>query len=247
MTIARIISFALPAALLAAQAQAQDERGSIDQIGAKDRDAVQQISSASRQIPASARTAPVTSAASPQISSSGDGIPQAPQLTREPRGTRGAAQLYTGGRTAQPSEPLSRPSEGRTAAVTRVEGQDRCDPGAQNAQRAARACAAVIENRAAEFTRPNPATLSPEQRLLAEQRSREGVATTRDATRRLARSGEDIASGEAQAVASVVLRTAPPSGRSEPAADPTGGLSEATLTVINAIVAGANGQSSPPR
>jgi hypothetical protein len=104
----------------------------------------------------------------------------------------------------------------------------------------------VIENRAAEFTSPDPAALSPEQRLLAEQRLRDGNGSTRDAGRRLARSGEDVVSGEAQAVASVVLGTAPASASgNQNAPTPNQGLSEATLTILNAIVGGA--QNAPPR
>ena len=245
MIITRIGSIFIPAALLAAQAQAQDERGSIDQIGVEDSGTIQQISVDSRQVLSPTRTAPATSAPPPQISFKSQSNAPTPQLTQEPRNARGAAQLYTGGRTAQPSEPLSRPSEGRNAAVTRVAGNDRCDPAAKANGRSTRSCAGVIENRAAEFARPDPAALSPEQRLLAEQRQRDGSGTTRDATRRLARSGADVESGEAQAVASVVLGTSPPSPGAQDPAAPAQGLSEATLTIINAIVAGV--QNAPPK
>jgi hypothetical protein len=238
--IARTLSILVPAILLTAQVQAQDERGSIDQIGAQDIGSVQQISGGARQVPAAVRAAPATGAAPPQLSSESESASPPAQLTAEPRNTRGPAQLYTGGRTAQPSEPLSRPSEGRTGAVTRVVGNDRCDPAAEASGRSTSACASVIESRAAEFARPDPAALSPEQRLLAEQRTREGGETTRDASRRLARSGEDTESDQAQAVASVVLGTSAASTSTNQASPtPTEGLSEATLTILNAIVAGA--------
>src|SRR3546814_10365041 len=67
-----------------------------------------------------------------------------------------------------------RPSDGRTGAVTPVTGEDRCDAAKQDKDKARQeACAKVIETRAAEFTRPDPTILSPEQRLLVDQRLRE--------------------------------------------------------------------------
>jgi len=241
-----ILMVALPAALAAASAAGQDARGSVEQIGAQGSRAVEQISTGARQISSPVREAPATSAAPPQLSSSSESRPPQQQLTSEARGSRGTAQLYTGGRTAQASEALSRPSEGRTGAVAPVSGKDRCDPQAQQDARLARECAAVIERRSAEFSRPEAPQLSPEQRLLVEQRAR-NAPVTRDAARRLADTGLDSESMEAQGVASLVLRDQAPAERPDerPSDAAAKGLSDATAAIVNAIVVGAGG--SPPK
>src|SRR3546814_9562514 len=54
-------------------------------------------------------------------------------------------QLYRGGPTALASEALSRPSDGRTGAVTPVTGEDRCDAAKQDKDKARQeACAKEI-------------------------------------------------------------------------------------------------------
>ena len=226
-----IVTLALAAA--GAPAAAQDARGTVEQVGGASQGPVPQISNRSTQVDTPARTEPRSTGA-------------APQITRERASARSPGQqLYTGGRTAQPSDPLSRPSEGRTGAVARVEGKDRCDPAHEEAAGRSAACAAVIETRSAEFTGPEPATLSPEQRLLVDQRLREGAVTTRTAAKRLAENGEDSESMQSQSVASVVLRTPPGAPGDRRPGDPTEGLSQETIAVINAIV-GAGGGGTPP-
>ena len=149
---------------------------------------------------------------------------------------RSAPQLYRGGRTAQPSMPLSTPSQGRTAAVTRVEGDDACDPARADADaRRDAGCARVIETRSAEFAPPTPAPLSPEQRLLVESRARDG-----DALRRLSSSGtaDDMAD---QAIASVVLDAARAPAPA-PTEEPTPEVDPAVAALVEAIAR----QVTPP-
>jgi len=222
----------LALAATAVPAAAQDARGTVEQVGGSSRGPVPQISSGSKQLDAPVRSEPRTTRA-------------APQLTRE-RGTARSPgqQLYTGGRTAQPSDPLSRPSEGRTGAIARVEGKDRCDPAHEEAAGRTAACAQVIETRSAEFIPPAPTVLSPEQRLLVDQRLREGPTSARAAAKRLAQSGEDAESMQSQSVASVVLRTPPGDPGHKRPGDPTEGLSQETIAVINAIV--GSGNPAPP-
>ena len=228
-----IALLALITAIAAAPATAQDPRGTMEQVGGSSKGPVAQISSGSKQLDAPVRSEPRTTGSSPQ-------------LTREPASARSPGQqLYTGGRTAQPSDPLSRPSEGRTGAVARVEGKDRCDPAHEQAAGRSAACASVIETRSAEFKAPEPAPLSPEQRLLVDQRLREGSVTTRTAAKRLAETGDDAESMQSQSVASVVLRTPPGEAGDRRPGDPTEGLSQETIAVINAIV-GAGGGTTPP-
>lgn len=161
------------------------------------------------------------------------------QLTTERRGGRAPEQLNRGGPTAQPSEPLSRPRDGRTGAVTRVVGNDLCNrPQADPAL--ARACARAIETRAAEFAGPDPAALSPEQRLLAEQRVPTSPTSFRNAARRLAGEGDtDTMAG--QGVASLVLGT--DRDVSRPFGAPGPALSAEAQALIEVIV----GTIAPPR
>jgi hypothetical protein len=82
---------------------------------------------------------------------------------------------------AQLSRPGSRPDESRAAVsttadsrpqgVTRLQGQDRCDP--QLAKEDLVRCQRILELRAQEFHAPAPPKLSAEQQLLAEQRAGE--------------------------------------------------------------------------
>lgn len=109
-------------------------------------------------------------------------------------------QLARGKASAEPAPALSSTDQSRPGPRTVIEGEDRCDRATRQRLPSA-ACAKVIETRSAEFDR-TPAPLSPEQRLLLEQRAvtASGVQGT---ARRLA-AGEG--SSEDQAVASIALR-----------------------------------------
>lgn len=244
MNLARTMLLAATAVAAAtAPALAQDARPQIDQIGGAARDAsgpVQQISPRSPRTDESAPRQPRPAGPLPQLSSGAESAPSAPQLTSEGRVVRPPAQLHSGGRTAEPSEPLSRPSQGRTGAVARVEGDDRCDAAADRNR--AEACARVIETRSAEFIRPDPTVLSPEQRLLVDQRLREAPATARSGARRLAATGADAESEETQSVASLVLR--PPAQRrdEEPAQEQDATAAEAAA-IVNAIINAGSSRS----
>jgi hypothetical protein len=216
-------------------AQAQQ----VEQIGSRPEASrvVQQIPVEFAPPPEARREAP--DASQPQLSSSGDSRRQAPQLTVEGRAVRAPAQLYEGGRTAQPSEALSMPSEGRTGHVTPVHGKDRCDRDSGDEHKRA-ACARVIETRSAEFARPGAATLSPEQRLLVEQRARD--SGNFGAVRRLATTGLAAGSVEEQGVASYAINTAPTPTKEAPKED---SISAESAAIINAIVGAAAG--APPQ
>ena len=166
-----------------------------------------------------------------QLSGTAEGRLPAPQLT--PRSERSGAtpQLYRGGATAEASAPLSRPSEGRTGAVARVDGRDRCDAAAPRSGQVE--CARVIETRAAEFARAE-ASLSAEERLLAEQRAREQAASGQAAARRLAANAGNPDDVDDQAIASIVLNL--PVQQEDPAAEaPAEELSPVLQAVVNAL------------
>lgn len=224
----------LTLACAATAAGAQPARSDIDQLGAQGESPIAQISSGSRDL---IRPPRVVSDPSPpsQLSVADDAVPAPPQLTDE-RGAKPHRQLAPRGRTAAASEALSQPAEGRTGAIAKVEGEDRCDPAEEGADR--RVCARVIETRAAEFARPPQGVLSAEQRLLIDQQLREGPADTRTAARRLGQTGFDPDSLEEQGIASVAIRgnapTAPPDREDDATAiDPA---VQAILGILNVPV-----------
>ncbi|HVF94274.1 MAG TPA: hypothetical protein VM900_08165 [Sphingomonas sp.] len=226
----RVAALIAGAVLTPAAAAAQDQRGRVEQIG--DRDNRRQPTEQVETVPARA-----SAAAPAQLSTERRSADGAAQLTARSRETRGSPQLSTGPASAEASAALSTPAQGRTAAVTRVEGSDRCgrpdaafDPG----------CRDILENRADEFARRDPNPLTPEQRLLIEQRARQARMTTPGgAAQRLAEQG-DAGSEAGQGIASVVLarpvdeRPARPSAAATPG-DP-GGLGDIADAIISGIL-----------
>jgi hypothetical protein len=221
---------------LAVPAAAQPPQPAIEQVGDIGASATEadQVSDRSTIVPTdrpSRNTAPP-----PQLSSSADNQVAPSQLVRESERGGTTPQLYRGERTAAPPAPLSTPRDGRTAAVTRVEGRDRCDPSRRDQQPI---CRRVIESRADEFPSPEPQPLSAEQRLLIEQRTLQ-AATAEAAARRLAGHTADPDSLDDQGIASIVLGEPPP-----PAPEPTpDNPSPDTNPVIEAIVGAVTG--NPP-
>jgi hypothetical protein len=154
---------------------------------------------------------------------------------------RRSPQLYQGGRTAAAAQPLSSPSQGRTGAVSPVGGTDSCDPARRRPNDSSR-CSKVIETRSAEFNRAEAAPLSPEARLLVEQRNR--VANGQGAARRLANNSADPDNLQDQAVASVALTQR----GDRPAEEEVEGESSAPAEAqaFQAIIEGIVGSPPPP-
>ncbi len=167
-----------------------------------------------------------------QLSVRADGVPAQSQLTPVGQSGRQTSQVSTAPRNAQPPHPLSRPEEGRTAAVARVEGKDRCDPA--NAQdKKSIECRHVIETRSAEFARPGPTELSPEQKLLIVQQLLAAEGGLTSAARRLANSGDTENDVAAMGVASVVLTQNKPEKTKQPE---EGGQTDAAIQAIISVL-----------
>ena len=162
--------------------------------------------------------APRTTDAPTQISTNAESSPAEAQLTNARASHQDTRQLSTAPRSAQAPEALSRPSEGRTAAIERVEGADRCDPAVAK-EKQSNECKKVIESRADEYARRERPELSPEQRLLIDQRWGRGAADVAEATRRLATSGEPDESSESFGIASIVLQQSQPAQEPEKKAE----------------------------
>ena len=171
-----------------------------------------------------------------QISANADSTPTEAQLTSEHASRQAPKQLSVDPRDAKGSPPLSKPSDGRTAAVERVGGSDHCDP-AIPAARQPSECKQVIESRADDYTRPSPTELSPEQKLLIDQHFREQGQDLTEAAQRLAKSGEADDSTESMGIAAIVLQqSAPapeePDKQKDPAAD---AAAQAVMQIISQL------------
>lgn len=205
----------LPA--LAATASAQDATG-VSQVGSAGRAAAlqpAQVSSAltERRAPDQLTAERGVGRAPAQLSVAGSVPREQPQLTRAGQGAAAPGQAAQGPRSAQGVAPLSAPQEGRTAAVARVEGRDRCDPAAPSSSPV---CAAVIETRAGEFVPPAFEPLSPEERLLSTELRRQPMLDNPSDPRRVARLLGETSSDRASAaegVASTLMQ--PPNPTSE--------------------------------
>lgn len=171
--------------------------------------------------------------AAPQISTPRDKGLVEEQVS--PAGTlhQGVAQIARTAPTAQPPQPLSDRSQGRTAAIEAVKGKDRCDPQADKDKRT-KICSDVIESRADEFRRPTPTELSPEQRLLLARQIEGGGKTVADATRRLADTGTSENDVETMGIAATVLQQSQPPAKPDKETDPK--IDAATQAIINAIL-----------
>jgi len=187
--------------------------------------------SASAPPPVQIRERATSPSAIPQIASPAeDDQERVRQLTDPANSTTASRQLSDGKRSANAAAPLSSPAQGKPEGVVRLEGNDRCDPDSPQANTPA--CAHAIEKRAAEFTRPSPTELTPEQRLLIRQNATASEPTIQSTLRRIGRNDVDADDPDAQSVASIVLETAPPPP-TPPAPDPT---SDVNPDVPNEIV-----------
>lgn len=144
---------------------------------------------------------------SEQLTNAADKALVAPPAGAREEARRTSQQVSDGKRSAESGPSLSRREQSRPGAKEVLTGSDRCDPGARTKDRSA-ACARVIEARSGEFERAPP-TLSPEQRLLLEQRALPADGYQGSA-KRLANNPSADLSLEDQAVASVALSRTPP-------------------------------------
>ena len=179
--------------------------------------------------------AQVRSGATTQLSNQSDSMAAEAQLTAVKSSNGQPTQLTHGPKSAQPPQALSRVAEGRTGAIERVEGSDRCDPKLPKAKNAAD-CSRVIETRADDYDRPAPTQLSPEQRLLLDQQLQTAGDDVADATRRLASSGHSDNSIESLGIASIVLGQDQPQQKpvkeEDPAAD---AATQAVLQILSSL------------
>lgn len=247
MSIARSASLLLAAALGApAAAQTPETRPDIriEQQNPARGPASDQVDApqvSDRATSEAAATAPA--AQIPRSGATSDGVRQ---LTAEPAGASAGAQVSRAPRTAREPDPLSTPREGRTGAVARVEGEDRC--AREDARDRPGVCARPIETRAAEFQRPRAPTLSAEQQLLVDQQLREAGLVQRAAnSRRMSPDELDPDNLEFQSIASVALDRQAERDADAPtaASAPLTGVPEASAALIEIIL--QNSGAPPPQ
>lgn len=173
--------------------------------------------------------------ATTQLSNQSDSMAAEAQLTTVKSSNGQPTQLTHGPKSAQPPQALSRVAEGRTGAIERVEGSDRCDPKLPK-ERNPTDCSRVIETRAGDYDRPSPTQLSPEQRLLLDQQLQTAGDDVADATRRLASSGHTDNSIESLGIASIVLGQDQPQQKPVKADDPAAdAATQAVLQILSSL------------
>lgn len=150
-------------------------------------------------------------------------------------------QISTSSKSVDSVDVITRKADGvtanaardRTVDVSALGGVDRCD---QADAALDPACALIIEQRADDFARKDKNTLSPEQRLLVEQRARRsGSAADRSSARDLAGQGA-ATSLDAQGIASVVL---PQPDVPDPATEKTldaSNLGDVTDAIVSGVI-----------
>ncbi|MGN6497945.1 MAG: hypothetical protein ACTHK5_11530 [Tsuneonella sp.] len=133
---------------------------------------------------------------------------------------------------------VSSKADSTPGPVVHLKGHDRCDP--QLDERKLAECRRILELRADEFHAPAPPQLSPEERLLAQQRAAEFAGHSPAQRLRMATRGEpdaDLTSN--QVLASIYLDTnAPPA---QPTETPAPGSSADVTAILKAI-----GMDTPP-
>jgi hypothetical protein len=164
-----------------------------------------------------------------QLSTGDDSRPAERQVNPSGSSNEQPSQVATRTRNPQPPQPLSTPEQGRTAAIDPVHGHDRCDP-ADEKQSKTLQCRRVIENRAAEYVRPSPTRLSPEQKLMVDQQ----LQAREEAARRLANSGQVDGSIEGMGIAAIVLDQS--TKQNEPEKKPPEAQSDAAVQAIMTIL-----------
>jgi hypothetical protein len=145
------------------------------------------------------------------------------------------SQVYQGGRTAAPAAPLSTRSEGKPGSVAHLQGHDKCDPRAPD-KNAREVCATAIETRSAEFARPDITALTPEQKLLVDQRLFLIGSDAQLAIRRIGRNEVSPDDPGAQSLASLVLSSDSQHAHNQPdtkAPDPA--LSQEAIDAIQQV------------
>lgn len=169
----------------------------------------------------------------PQISTQG----QAPEPTQLSK---------VGASLDETPAAVSSPADSRPQAVAHLGGHDRCDP--QLAGEELARCQKILELRAQEFNAPAPPELSPEQRLLAEQRADDDHNRRSAATRlRLASRDEpdaDLASNQELAALYLARQQAPSAVAKPPEEEQP--VADATLAQILQGLQVQTGGATPP-
>jgi hypothetical protein len=193
---------------------------------------IPQITAPAAPVPPAQPVSPKTAQSPEQLSTGDDSRPAERQVTPSGTSNEQPSQVATRSRNPQPPQPLSTPEEGRTAAVDPVHGHDRCDA-ADAKQSKTLQCRKVIENRAAEYVRPSPTRLSPEQKLMVDQQ----LQAREEAVRRLANSGQVDGSIEGMGIASIVLdqSTKQKEPEKKPPDAPSDAAVQAILTILNQV------------
>jgi hypothetical protein len=170
-----------------------------------------------------------------------------PQLSAEGQSPQQAQISRPGAAPDESAAAISSTAQSRPQAVARLEGRDRCDPQLGEAER--ERCRRILELRAQEFNAPAPPELSPEQKLLAEQRSDDEAAAGRSTVTRLRLASRDdpdanLQSNQELAALYLGKQTPPPSQPATPDSTAEGDASLAQI--LESLQVATSGGQSPP-
>ncbi len=217
----------------------------IDQIGPIGNDEpVRQITSENGDVASQVNTEARANISPQQAGNKDQDFTPSSQLTAERASAGGFTQLAPAERSAVSSAPLSNTGQSAPGAVARLEGNDRCDPQSNSVMTIA-LCKKVIEQRAEEFARQR-ATLSPEQRLLADQSQRNSSVDDKGSLIRRIGRNADADARETQEIASLVLPGSPVD-RPVPTEDLPVDSDAAALADLITAIGVAAGASPPPQ
>lgn len=159
---------------------------------------------------------------------------QSPQLTTA-SSDGSVSQLSRRDRNMESAPTLSERRQGFNTATVKLEGTDRCSAELISAKDR-ELCDRVIENRSTEFRGPEPAKLSPEQKLLGERDFDLVRHGPESAARRLAKSQDTAEDRDNQAIASLVLNSPPADSEQPEPGENAADIGSETQALIEAIV-----------
>jgi hypothetical protein len=170
-----------------------------------------------------------------------------PQLSAEGQSPRQTQISNPGGAPDESAAAVSSTAQSRPQGVARLGGRDRCDPQLPAAER--ERCQRILELRAQEFNAPAPPELSPEQKLLAEQRTDDEGSAGRSTVTRLRLASRDDPDANLQSnqeLAALYLGKQAPPAQPQSPAQPTPEGDASLAQILETLQVATSGGQSPP-
>jgi hypothetical protein len=170
-----------------------------------------------------------------------------PQLSAQGQSPRQTQISNPGGAPDESAAAVSSTAQSRPQGVARLGGRDRCDPQLAAVER--ERCQRILELRAQEFNAPAPPELSPEQKLLAEQRTDDEGSAGRSTVTRLRLASRDDPDANLQSnqeLAALYLGKQAPPAQPQSPAEPTPEGDASLAQILETLQVATSGGQSPP-